>query len=313
MRVSPSATVHRTRTAADGTFVFEDGDAADGGTLSYARELFYGGGPKSAVDTSGAWHVLRVPVADPAVRLFLDTLDLASGAPVAPAHAQFEVRGAPAGPGTRNPQRSMVLTDSGLRVEGMSPGSWRVWVAGPDTPFASLDFDVGPDGGDIYLALELRSYAGTQWSGDRWDAESEAELAPDPENGFADWVPEQTRAFGDPRSDSHFARTLRFDPGGMRGALLVLNIKAESWLASNDGLYLEYAGGRRFHWSRSVADLAGGTWKEGRRMRLFLDLAKLPGRAGAPVSLLDQLADGRLDVVLQDDTSVNAVSLRILR
>ncbi len=48
-------------------------------------------------------------------------------------------------------------------------------------------------------------------------------------------------------------------------------------------------------------------------MRLHLDLTDLPGRSGERINLLESLRDGRLDVVVQDDTSVSGIRLQILR
>ena len=85
----------------------------------------------------------------------------------------------------------------------------------------------------------------------------------------------------------------------------------------NDAIYLEYSenkyGERQFAWRAGIAKLLpSGGWRYGDRTELLLDLAALPTTEG-PVNLLPDLADGRLDLVIQDDTSVERARLNVFR
>ncbi|MCP3914305.1 MAG: hypothetical protein GY711_01980 [bacterium] len=124
----------------------------------------------------------------------------------------------------------------------------------------------------MYLTVLVRSYENGPWEAASFGADNQDATEPHDGEGFTtEWMPPKTRGFGEAGSDKHFART------------------------------------PRFAWSSSIAGVAGGSWRAGRR--LHLDLSDLPGRDDGRVSLLDQLTDGRLDVVLQDDTSVSSARL----
>jgi hypothetical protein len=140
-------------------------------------------------------------------------------------------------------------------------------------------------------------------------------LEADASLGFDAFGPEHygDRAFGERRADCHFRRTLWFGAGAVRSARLELDLEAGSGMAHNDYLQLEFTGGSpRFVFTTSMTALAGGAWRPPRRQHFSLDLGNLPGKDG-PMSLLEELADGRLDIYLADDTAVHGLRLFVAR
>ena len=117
--------------------------------------------------------------------------------------------------------------------------------------------------------------------------------------------------------DRHFAQTLSFGPGPVRAATLTLRLKSISGMSRNDSLYLEYLGERRFLWGIGIKTLPEpGEWSRGERATVHLDLSRLPAATGSDsplIDLLPALEDGLLDVVIQDDTAVLDIELRVLR
>jgi hypothetical protein len=100
-----------------------------------------------------------------------------------------------------------------------------------------------------------------------------------------------------------------FDGEEIEGAVLELDLEAVPDVCDNDTLSLEFAGGG-FAWGIGIGDLVGQSWHQGQRALVSLDLARLPVPGGT-VSLLDRLADGGLDVYVQDDTAVHALLLHV--
>ena len=94
----------------------------------------------------------------------------------------------------------------------------------------------------------------------------------------------------------------------LRGAQLKICMKAANvFLTHTDSLVLGINGGGL--WGLGLPILNGGTWNRGEHMCLDLNLANLPGN-GANILLDIQMA-GHLDVMVQDDTAVDFVTLSI--
>ena len=77
-------------------------------------------------------------------------------------------------------------------------------------------------------------------------------------------------------------------------------------------LYLEVLN-PTFRWSNGLAGLTAMTWNAGDQKKLILDLGNLPPSIGSVTSVLGDMADGDLDVYLQDDTAVDYIILRYWR
>ena len=156
-------------------------------------------------------------------------------------------------------------------------------------------------------------------SGRGWDAlapvvDGALEPWPDPSSGFDLYGKDQSpvRRIGERRSDRSFRHTLEFGPGELNAAYLELDLEAASGMAYNDSIGLEFYEGPRFAYSNRISVFTGGNWRSPARRRLLIDLSNLPGKGG-PVSVLPDMADGRLDVYIQDDTAVHDVRLFVQR
>jgi hypothetical protein len=311
-----------TRTGPTGAFVFEESDAADGGVLSFGFGLFLGGAVLTQdVDESGHEQVLRLPPPLDGPAVLITTVD-ERGAPVAPLIAELEsLGGTPKGlyraPKDlyRAPKGDSVRPHSkGVVVDPIPSGKWRLWLAGAGTSPRDVRFTVPPEGPDVELEVVLTRFDGARWSMDL-DAAPGGRTWPDVEGGFSAWLPETRRELGEGGSNRHFGHTVTaHGTGEVRGALLELRLRATHDISTNDTVNLEFDGadGPRFAWHSRIAALPGvGDWRPGERATVRLDLSRLPGAAA--VDLLPSLADGRLDVVVADDTIVEALRLFVLR
>jgi hypothetical protein len=128
------------------------------------------------------------------------------------------------------------------------------------------------------------------------------------------------RAQGAPRvglgthvSDARFEASLRTGFGPVRAAELVLDLRGLANGPRNDTLSLQASPSDGYAWRSGLAELVPGGWGSGESARVRLDLARLPGPGGRTVDLLPLLADGTLDVAVQDDTAVDALLLRLVR
>ncbi|MBW8042076.1 MAG: hypothetical protein FVQ85_19035 [Planctomycetes bacterium] len=130
---------------------------------------------------------------------------------------------------------------------------------------------------------------------------------------------ELTTAFGGPwrRFDQivanrQFGHTFTGLPSGIVGAKLEICLRAGTGYSINDGLYLEFLN-PTFRWAKSLASLTAMTWTVGDVKKLVLDLGNLPPSAGSVTSVLGDMADGDLDVYIQDDSAVDYIILRYWR
>ena len=134
----------------------------------------------------------------------------------------------------------------------------------------------------------------------------------DPGSGLLEFLPENVVGVGVPALNRHFAQTLRVGHGPVKAAELTLGLRAMLHNAENDAIYLEYRGAKKYVWSARISSVLGRPWKKGDTTTLRLDLARLP-RPEGPVDLRPFLEDGLLDVVVQDDTTIESISARVIR
>jgi hypothetical protein len=93
------------------------------------------------------------------------------------------------------------------------------------------------------------------------------------------------------------------------GARLTMRIRANAHLASNDTI--SFRDGAASAWNYSVQTLAGTSWTTSATTVLSLDLANLPADGNNVTNVLALFQDGDLDVFIQDDTSVDYMTLEI--
>lgn len=99
------------------------------------------------------------------------------------------------------------------------------------------------------------------------------------------------------------------------GMSLHLHLRSNNSQSSNDSVHL-VIGGTSFQWSRNIRDLpgAGGTWGSSQVLDVCLDLSALPLAGGGTIDLLAAIeANGALDLMIQDDTTVDCATLTVQR
>ncbi|HJP01362.1 MAG TPA: hypothetical protein QF764_06315 [Planctomycetota bacterium] len=329
---SPFGTPTETGHVTDDHGSFElPGVRAVDGDLVFAARLYLGEPPRQAFLPGGVNQFLQLPrrpASVPAVIVHLT--DAESGARVYPQRVGAELVALlpqprdserhtgplPPARGRRHPLDQHVQRQDGRVDLNLWPGRWRLSLANEHSSTVDLEVVVPVAGPAIEIDAQVTLYAAR----DGWELLDPAALdgpalVADASLGFDACGPEHyhDRAFGDRRMDAHFRRTLRFGAGAVRAARLELDLEAASGMAHNDTLQLEFTGGSpRFVFTTSMTALAGGAWRPPRRKHFSLDLGNLTGGNGE-LSLLEELADGRLDIYLADDTAVHGLRLFVAR
>lgn len=315
-------------TDAQGAFEFPEISGYEPGELHFGQNVFSGTVPSQAVIPDGVEQSLFLPArpaGTPLVRIHLS--DSESGKELLADVIEARLKQLPKLPalddqGNALPRRALMRPapehiQSGLGWIELSlwPGTWNVQVATRESGTEQVTFEVPRSGPIVEIDLELRVFD----PGRGWDAlapvvDGALEPWPDPSSGFdlhgKDTSP--LRRIGERRSDRSFRHTLEFGPGELSAAYLELDLEAASGMAYNDSIGLEFYEGPRFAYSNRISVFTGGNWRSPARRRLLIDLSNLPGKGG-PVSVLPDMADGRLDVYIQDDTAVHDVRLFVQR
>jgi hypothetical protein len=132
-----------------------------------------------------------------------------------------------------------------------------------------------------------------------------------PDADLAEFMGVNVRQFDQTGIDLRFGHTFVDLPSGICAARLEISLMADDG-TGNDNLNLEFdPEGPRFGWGQSLAILTGLNWTTGDQMVLELDLADLPPSSQGVTDILDSLADGDLDVYVQDDTSIDYIRLSV--
>ncbi|MEZ6016325.1 MAG: carboxypeptidase-like regulatory domain-containing protein [Planctomycetota bacterium] len=270
------------------------------------------------VDQLATHQVVRLPRAQLNNSTWTVEVFDADGAPV-------QIRGAEVafvartGPKSIAPPRALDLTIEGNRVvqRGLCPARWRLKVDVERSLGGRLEWSFTEPESERHAALTVAVFP--DGAIDRFVPEPSATGKPwvDLASGFEAYVPGERLAVGERRGDAFFSATLRFGPGPVRAAVLELELRAMQAMSRNDSLALEFVTakgpGPNFVWNRKLSDLTGLAWEPEQQASLRLDLARLPLDDGGTYSLLPALADGQLDVVVQDDTTVVDIALRVVR
>ena len=210
-----------------------------------------------------------------------------------------------------NDARSMYGGNERTLVE-LAPGEWHIWVWPRGGGMTSGVVKLAPkEKLDWVVRWPRRAFTGI---------ENYPILAtPDKTNGMATRVikGQKPRALGEHGFNAYLRHTFHFPAGELSSAFLLLDLEAESGGADNDSINLEYheeLGVVRWGWSSQIAKLPGATlpWRNHARGHLELDLSQLPLSNGAHRSLLDSMADGKLDIWIQDDTFVQGMCLTVV-
>ena len=104
--------------------------------------------------------------------------------------------------------------------------------------------------------------------------------------------------------------------GTVVGATLRLSLRTAGF-ATNDSLSLSFnAGGQVFRWGLAISVLpgAGGTWNHPQSLDVCLNLADLPASGSGVTDILAAVvAQGELDIYIQDDTMIDCATLCVQR
>ncbi|MEM7200755.1 MAG: hypothetical protein AAF628_10845 [Planctomycetota bacterium] len=81
---------------------------------------------------------------------------------------------------------------------------------------------------------------------------------------------------------------------------------------------LPYGAGGGFVWGEGMIELEalGRMWTPGNDITVCFDLSSMPDTVGGETvyrNLLDELADGELEMYVQDDTAIDSITLTIVR
>jgi hypothetical protein len=103
--------------------------------------------------------------------------------------------------------------------------------------------------------------------------------------------------------------------GAVCGATLEFHARADGSQCTNDSIRLAYTGSTipadGFVYWITLGPLHGSDWTAGSVATFTLDLANLPPYGGFPTDVLPELQDGELELLVEDDTSVDYAVLRV--
>lgn len=299
-----------------GAFLFEGTRTADGGELYATEPTYLDEVVRAPVDPTVAIQVLRFPAAEGVgVTWKVEVVDSAGvPVPVDDAQVTFVRRTRPGV--LRAPRRDDVSIERGLvTVRHLAPAVWQLDVDVPHSLGGTQVLTLDPsDGGDAVMSLlSVEVAANAQLTRAVVEPAHDGNPWLDDSAGLARWIPAPRVGLGAPAGDRYFATTLRPEPGEVTAAELVLDLRAHQSMSANDTLSLEFTLEGGFVWQRSIATLVAVPWEQGAAARLRLDLTRLPLAGGGTLDLRPRLADGLLDVVVEDDTTVEGLELRLLR
>ncbi len=119
--------------------------------------------------------------------------------------------------------------------------------------------------------------------------------------------------------DATVAHTFYWEPTEFCSAFVTMHIRAMygGGGESNDTFSMEFNPGfvpgliSQWAWGLYIGDIIGSAWVAGRERTLTLDLLHLPPDPHSRTSVGWALADGNLDVIIDDDTAVDYVTLTL--
>lgn len=132
---------------------------------------------------------------------------------------------------------------------------------------------------------------------------------------LAYWPQPPTRQFDMMGSDFTLIHSFSGWSGPVCGARLEIRLAAgEDGLTYNDSVRLSWVGGpdlvHAFRYWTTIGNVIG-SWGPGDVVTLVLDLSALPPFQDFPTDILEELADGGLELAVEDDTAVDYAILYI--
>ena len=236
--------------------------------LAYGHDRYRGTPPSQAVVVDDVEQLLRFPDR-PASGLEIALESTLAGVVPYPEWSSFDlVAQAPdVTCAAQNPHpRDVFATPGRLTVRGLAPGTWSVWVRCQGYPPRSLQVRVaeGPELTQKVLRFQEPPEPVGYLAEHRPTFEDEVSRR-DPTFGFDELVikGQSERKFGERANDKWFAHTIEgFGQGRARAAYLEIELEAQSGMAHNDTLHLEFRG-----WDASAGRWTGhnrysnGQWR----------------------------------------------------
>lgn len=296
-----------------GIFAFESSVRAWGGELRFRSPEMLGKALVAEVDPSLEWQVFRMPVLDPQQGIWsVEVIDEA-GRPVPIDGFDLEPIKIPADTTARMPLPTESTVEPGrIEQSGLPAGSWRMVIHPTSNIDVQLEETWSSETNYHHSLVVLESLADASLTETGPSVEPGEPTWIDPASGLLEWLPEDPVGVGEQALNRHFAQTLRVGEGPVRAAQLTIKLRAMLHNASNDAIYIEHLGNKRFAWRSSISKALGRPWKKGSTATLRLNLAQLPGDP-TPVDLRPYLEDGLLDIVVQDDTTIESVRVSVYR
>ena len=298
-----------------GAFLFAGVSPADGGDLRVTADDFPDYIRHHTIETSALLQTVRFPEPLACDCVWIVEVVDTHGEPLFAESADVRFLGHTVRNVVRLGRRDAPRIERGrVTFDALPPGRWEARVDVPTTFGGLIACRIEGPRSQLTSQLVLERHTG----GVR---ESTVELSPfdglpwiDGTSALGRWA-QARRGLGGDTSNQDFVTTLRCGFGPVTGAELVLKLRGLKGMPMDDTVSLELGSEGTFRWHANIAPFAGG-WSSGARTTLRLDLARLPvgGAFGNDtLSLLTELADGLLDVVVQNDTAVDAITLRVAR
>jgi len=124
-------------------------------------------------------------------------------------------------------------------------------------------------------------------------------------------------AFDQMQTNRGLAHTFSGWHGPVCGALLELRVRAVGYgtTVDNDSIRLSFLGGQdsveaHRYWT-TIRNIQGGSWLHGDETVIILDLANLPSYVWFPTDILHDMTNGRLELLVEDDTAVDYARLNV--
>lgn len=118
--------------------------------------------------------------------------------------------------------------------------------------------------------------------------------------------------------DKSMGHTFSWSPAYLLRAELEIRVRSIGCGGYNDRLSIEFNdnyflyGGENYKWTTTLQALSGKNWDyPGHEETFVLDLGNLPLDLYGRSSVMAHLADGNLDIEVQDDTAVDYIVLRL--
>ncbi|MFT7542483.1 MAG: hypothetical protein ACI9K5_003463 [Gammaproteobacteria bacterium] len=292
-------------------------------TLRYGASLFLGEALTVAVPEEGGEQILQLPA-----RLYsglaIELVGPDEPPKPTPEWASFDLlylaEGLERGRWQANAQ-DVTLARGRIQAYGLAPGIWRVWIhcSGAEATSVELSVEAKPELTAAKVTIpypESGQFTGSPLEPIFQDATS-THATRDPQFGFNQFGGDvAARDFGESGANALFGHSITgFGSGPVTEATLELVLEGTQPVSGSGLIAMEYRGPtapKPWAWIYPLSKVSQTTRLRAftRRQRMLLDLSNLPSADG-PISLLKELEDGVLDLMIEDGVIVHSLTLRV--